>query len=72
MEAQTALVLTIQLIALFSIAGALLLYLLCKVRATRDDGHGPQRGSILVTCADTALGLQVCCSLFLSIKISGH
>lgn len=61
MEAQTALVLTIQLIALFSIAGALLLYLLCKVRGgTRNDGHGPaQMGSILVTCADTALGLQV-------------
>ncbi|KAL1390362.1 hypothetical protein quinque_000762 [Culex quinquefasciatus] len=62
MEAQTALVLTIQLIALFSIAGALLLYLLCKVRGgTRNDGHGPaQMGSILVTCADTALGLQIC------------
>lgn len=30
MEVQTALVLSVQLIALFSIAGALLLYLLCK------------------------------------------
>ncbi|XP_055546694.1 uncharacterized protein LOC129731018 [Wyeomyia smithii] len=60
MEVQTALVLTIQLIALFSIAGALLLYLLCKVRGTRDEGNGAQKGSILVTCADTALGLQIC------------
>ncbi|ETN61737.1 short-chain dehydrogenase [Anopheles darlingi] len=60
MEVQTALVLTIQLIALFSIAGALLLYLLCKVRGTRDDPTGVQKGSILVTCADTALGLQIC------------
>lgn len=59
MEVQTALVLTIQLIALFSIAGALLLYLLCKVRGTRDDATGTQKGSILITCADTALGLQV-------------
>uniref|UniRef100_A0A182JTE9 Corticosteroid 11-beta-dehydrogenase n=1 Tax=Anopheles christyi TaxID=43041 RepID=A0A182JTE9_9DIPT len=60
MEVQTALVLTIQLIALFSIAGALLLYLLCKVRGTRDDATGTQKGSILITCADTALGLQIC------------
>lgn len=60
MEVQTALVLTVQLIALFSIAGALLLYLLCKVRGTRDDPTGTQKGSILITCADTALGLQIC------------
>lgn len=58
MEAQTALVLAIQLIALFSIAGALLLYLLCKVRGTQE-AVGPQLGSILITSADTALGLQL-------------
>jgi len=60
MEVQTALVLTIQLLALFSIAGALLLYLLCKVKATRATSVGPQLGSILVTSADSALGLQLC------------
>lgn len=58
MDAQTALVLTIQLLALFSIAGALLLYLLCKVKGTRVTS--PQLGSILITSADTALGLQLC------------
>lgn len=63
MDAGTILVLTIQLIALFSIAGALLLYLLCKVRGTRRMPLGPQGGSILVTSADTALGLQLCTHL---------
>lgn len=63
MDAGTILVLTIQLIALFSIAGALLLYLLCKVRGTRHMPLGPQGGSILVTSADTALGLQLCTHL---------
>lgn len=63
MEPGTIFVLTIQLIALFSIAGALLLYLLCKVRGARQLPIGPQGGSILVTCADTALGLQLCTHL---------
>lgn len=60
MDPQTALVLTIQLLALFSIAGALLLYLLCKVKGTRVTSMGPQLGSILITSADSALGLQLC------------
>lgn len=63
MDAGTILVLTIQLVALFSIAGALLLYLLCKVRGTRRMPIGPQGGSILITSADTALGLQLCTHL---------
>lgn len=63
MEPGTIFVLTIQLIALFSIAGALLLYLLCKVRGARQLPIGPQGGSILVTSADTALGLQLCTHL---------
>lgn len=58
MEAQTALVLTIQLLALFSIAGALLLYLLCKIKGSQPT-VGPQLGSILITSADTALGMQL-------------
>lgn len=63
MEPGTILVLTIQLTALFSIAGALLLYLLCKVRGARQLPIGPQGGSILITSADTALGLQLCTHL---------
>lgn len=63
MDPQTALVLTIQLLALFSIAGALLLYLLCKVKGTRTGLTGPQSGTVLITSADTALGLQVCTHL---------
>lgn len=63
MEPATIFVLTIQLIALFSIAGALLLYLLCKVRGARQLPIGPQGGSILITSADTALGLQLCTHL---------
>ncbi|XP_055388471.1 uncharacterized oxidoreductase SSP0419 [Condylostylus longicornis] len=59
MDPQTALVLAIQLIALFSIAGALLLYLLCKVRSTQTRISGPQNGTILITSVDTALGLQL-------------
>lgn len=63
MELQTALILAVQLVALFSIAGALLLYLLCKVRATRTNLSGPQNGIVLITSADTALGLQLCTHL---------
>ena len=75
MEVQTALVLSVQLIALFSIAGALLLYLLCKVKGSRGTSLNPQFGSILVTSADTALGLQLCtflasrgCRVFAGMK----
>lgn len=64
MEPATTLVLTIQLLALFSIAGALLLYLLCKVRRTNSDSFDGQRGgTVLITSADTALGLQLCTHL---------
>lgn len=63
METTTALVLGIQLFALFSIAGGLLLYLLCKVRGTRESLIGHKGGSILVTSTDTALGLQLCTHL---------
>lgn len=76
MEPATTLVLTIQLIALFSIAGALLLYLLCKVRGDASNaGPGGSDtvatlaggcrggGSVLITSADTALGLQLCTHL---------
>ena len=63
MEPSTALVLGIHLFALFSIAGGLLLYLICKVRGTRESLIGQKGGSILVTSADTALGLQLCSHL---------
>lgn len=66
MEVQTALVLTVQLIALFSIAGALLLYLLCKVKGSRNVTLDPRCGSILISSADTALGLQL--STYLASK----
>lgn len=66
MDVQTALVLTVQLIALFSIAGALLLYLLCKVKGSRNVSLDPRCGSILITSADTALGLQL--STYLASK----
>lgn len=68
-------VLIIQLLALCSIAGALLLYLLCKVRNSRNAANGgaasgstgptPQQGAVLITSADTALGLQLCTHLAL-------
>lgn len=64
MDVQTALVLTIQLVALLSIAGALVLYLIYKIRAepggTADD-YGDIGGgrAVIVTSCDTALGLQV-------------
>lgn len=64
MEPATTLVLSIQLLALFSIAGALLLYLLCKVRGTNSDPtDGQCGGTVLITSADTALGLQLCTHL---------
>lgn len=63
MDHQTALVLALQLVALFSIAGALLLYLLCKIKAgtdTESTESAPGGGKpVLVTCCDNALGLQV-------------
>lgn len=64
MDEQTALVLALQLVALFSIAGALLLYLLCKIRTNSNPEVGdsiPGGGKpILVTSCDNAIGLQVC------------
>lgn len=63
MDEQTALVLALQLVALFSIAGALLLYLLCKIRPgaiPEGSENFPGAGkAVLVTCADTSIGLQV-------------
>jgi 3-hydroxybutyrate dehydrogenase len=59
MDAPTILVLTVQLTALFSIAGALLLYLLCKVRGQDATTKNGREGSVLITSADTALGLQL-------------
>lgn len=79
MDEQTALVLALQLVALFSIAGALLLYLLCKIRAGNEGGeatgNGPGGGkAILITCTDSAIGLQVltfsCFLLFIFIFYS--
>uniref|UniRef100_A0A1I8PK03 Uncharacterized protein n=1 Tax=Stomoxys calcitrans TaxID=35570 RepID=A0A1I8PK03_STOCA len=64
MEPMTALVLAFQLLALFSIAGALIIYLICKVRD--DDvkkAEHPKSNTVLVTSADTALGLQLCTHL---------
>jgi 3-hydroxybutyrate dehydrogenase len=66
MEIHTALVLTVQLVALFSIAFSLLLYLLCKVKGSRNVTLDPRCGSILITSADTALGLQL--STYLASK----
>lgn len=63
MDEQTALVLALQLIALFSIAGALLLYLLCKIRNNSNvepNENMPGGGKpILVTSCDNAIGLQI-------------
>lgn len=63
MDEQTALVLGLQLVALFSIAGALLLYLLCKIRTTPEPEVGVVTigggKSVLITSCDTAIGLQV-------------
>ncbi|XP_011176968.1 estradiol 17-beta-dehydrogenase 2 [Zeugodacus cucurbitae] len=63
MEPMTALVLAFQLLALFSIAGALLIYLICKVRDDTAEVAESQPGTVLVTSADTALGLQLCTHL---------
>lgn len=64
MDHQTALILALQLVALFSIAGALLLYLLCKIRASNDGSETNENipgasKPILVTSCDNAIGLQV-------------
>lgn len=63
MDEQTALVFALQLVALFSIAGALLVYLLCKIRATPEPEAGVATigggKSVIVTSCDTAVGLQV-------------
>lgn len=66
MDEETALVLTIQLIALSCIAGSLLLYLLCKIKAKRHTydtdftslNVGTGR-SVLITSCDTVFGLQL-------------
>lgn len=64
MDDQTALVLALQVVALFSIAGALLLYLVCKIKAgTGNEGPDeslPGAGKpVLVTSCDNAIGLQI-------------
>ncbi|KAH8420430.1 hypothetical protein KR009_010301 [Drosophila setifemur] len=65
MEPMTMLVLAFQLLALFSIAGALLIYLICKVREDSEAASAESQPSrvVLVTSADTALGLQLCTHL---------
>ncbi|KAH8259989.1 hypothetical protein KR038_007857, partial [Drosophila bunnanda] len=66
MEPMTMLVLAFQLLALFSIAGALLIYLICKVRedsAAASAAEAQPSRVVLVTSADTALGLQLCTHL---------
>ncbi|KAH8317334.1 hypothetical protein KR074_003129 [Drosophila pseudoananassae] len=65
MEPMTMLVLAFQLLALFSIAGALLIYLICKVREDSAAASAEAQPSrvVLVTSADTALGLQLCTHL---------
>ncbi|XP_044755070.1 D-beta-hydroxybutyrate dehydrogenase, mitochondrial-like [Coccinella septempunctata] len=62
MDEQTAFVLALQILALFSIAGALLLYLICKIQKTESVTLENIPGAskpILVTCADNAIGLQI-------------
>lgn len=72
------LVVAVQLLALFSIAGALFIYLLCKVR---EDSNAnilelqSSRRVVLITSADTAFGLQLCtylankgCRVFAGMK----
>lgn len=59
MDTQTIFLLSLQLLALFSIAGALLLYLLCKVRSRNREEETLVGHTILITSADTALGLQL-------------
>ncbi|XP_050299209.1 D-beta-hydroxybutyrate dehydrogenase, mitochondrial [Anthonomus grandis grandis] len=63
MDQQTAWMLALQLVALISIAGAILLYLVCKIRGGSDPActeSGPGAGkAVLVTCCDNAMGLQI-------------
>lgn len=59
MDTQTIFLLSLQLLALFSIAGALLLYLLCKVHSRNREEETLVGHTILITSADTALGLQL-------------
>lgn len=63
MDEQTAWVLALQLVALLSIASAILLYLLCKIRGNHESGFSessPGAGKpVLITCCDNAIGLQV-------------
>lgn len=63
MDEQTALVLALQLVSLFSIAGALLAYLLCKIRGNsgQDAAHPGSGKSVLVSSCGNTLGLQVMC-----------
>lgn len=77
MDENTAVVLTLQLVALFSIAGALLLYLLCKIRTGVGsdflDGACPGACKpVLVTAADNAIGLQVSIYFFTNNKCTGE
>ncbi|XP_049842193.1 uncharacterized protein LOC126292304 [Schistocerca gregaria] len=74
LDEQTALVLSLQLVALCAVALGLLLYLVCRLRAAPADAApgdtpacaapGPAPRAVLVTSAETALGLQ--CALRLS------
>lgn len=61
MDEQTALLLSLQLIALLSVAGALLSYLLCKIRGNSGpDSNYPGAGkSVLITSCGNTFGLQV-------------
>lgn len=71
MDEQTAWVLALQLVALISIASAIMLYLMCKIRGTQDGAPGTSAGAgkpVVVTCCDNSIGLQVS----LTVKSERH
>ncbi|CAG9766861.1 unnamed protein product [Ceutorhynchus assimilis] len=63
MDEQTAWVLALQLVALVSIASAIMLYLLCKIKGNHESGSSelfPGGGKpVVITCCDNAMGLQL-------------
>ncbi|KAL1489944.1 hypothetical protein ABEB36_013868 [Hypothenemus hampei] len=60
MDEHTAWMLALQLVALFSIASAILLYLICKISTQHSTSGSPGAGKpVIITSCDNAIGLQL-------------
>lgn len=64
MDAETGAILALQILALCSIAAALLAYLMRQSRNATDEYESRNKRHVLVTSCDTCVGLQIALALY--------